>query len=123
MQCFVCGEQMRVVMVEPHIIAMQGFELRTFQCVGCGDVETRPVFDSTQLRPAPVPIPEPIAVPQPQAPIQSSKVKVTSREPGQAARRAPSLSFVVPALALCLAEPSHAGRTAPIISAASVGTP
>jgi hypothetical protein len=75
MQCFVCGEQMRVVMVEPHVIAMQGFELRTFQCVGCGDVEKRPVFDSTQLRRAPVPTPEPIAVSQPQAPIQSSKVK------------------------------------------------
>ena len=30
MQCFVCGEQMRVVMVEPHVIDMQGFELRTF---------------------------------------------------------------------------------------------
>jgi hypothetical protein len=123
MQCFVCGEQMRVVMVEPHIIAMQGFERRTFQCVGCGDAEKRPVFDSTQLRPAPVPIPEPIAGAQPQAPVQSSKVKSLLGEPGQAARRAPCLSFVVPALALGLAEPSRAGRTAPIISAASVGTP
>ena len=45
MQCFICGEQMRVVRVEPHAVDMQGFELRTFQCVGCGDVEKRPVFD------------------------------------------------------------------------------
>ena len=52
MQCFICGEQMRVVMVEPHVVDMQGFELRTFQCIGCGDTEKRPVFDSTRsLRP------------------------------------------------------------------------
>lgn len=45
MQCFICGEQMRVVRVEPHVVDLRGFELRTFQCVGCGDVEKRPVFD------------------------------------------------------------------------------
>ncbi len=39
---------MRVVRVEPHVVEMRGFELRTFQCVGCGDVEKRPVFDSGQ---------------------------------------------------------------------------
>jgi hypothetical protein len=48
MQCFICGEQMRVVMVEPHAVDMQGFELRTFQCVGCGDTEKRPVFDNSR---------------------------------------------------------------------------
>ena len=48
MQCFVCGEQMRVVKVEPHAVAMQGFEFRTFQCVGCGDVEKRQVFDNSR---------------------------------------------------------------------------
>jgi hypothetical protein len=37
MQCFICGGQMRVAMVEPHVVDMQGF-------VGCGDVEKRPFF-------------------------------------------------------------------------------
>jgi hypothetical protein len=75
MQCFVCGEQMRVVMVEPHVIDMQGFELRTFQCVGCGDTEKRPVFDSTRsLRPS-VLVPEATAVPPASVPIQSNKVR------------------------------------------------
>jgi hypothetical protein len=45
---------MRVVLVEPHQIDMPGFELRTFQCVGCGDVEKRPVFDSQRSRHMPV---------------------------------------------------------------------
>jgi hypothetical protein len=49
MQCFVCGGEMRVVKVEPHVTGMQGFELRTFQCVGCGDVEKRTVFDSSRI--------------------------------------------------------------------------
>ena len=61
MQCFICGEQMRVVMVEPHVIDMQGFELRTFKCVGCGDTEKHPVFDSTRSVRAPVVMPEAIA--------------------------------------------------------------
>ena len=51
MQCFICGEPMRVVMVEPHhLIAMPGFQVRTFQCVGCGDVEKRPFFDGELAR-------------------------------------------------------------------------
>jgi hypothetical protein len=79
MQCFICGEQMRVVMVEPHVIDMPGFELRTFQCVGCGDVEKHPVFDSTRSPRAPippgVPIPEAIAVPEATAPMPSHKMK------------------------------------------------
>ena len=58
MQCFVCGEQMRVVAVEPHVIDVRGFELRTFQCVGCGDVETRTVFDSALAMRASVPPPK-----------------------------------------------------------------
>jgi hypothetical protein len=67
MQCFICGEHMRVVMVEPHVVDLQGFELRTFQCVGCGDVEKRPVFDSTRSLRAPVHMPEAIAAPVPAA--------------------------------------------------------
>ena len=58
MQCFVCGEQMRVVRVEPHVVDLRGFELRTFQCVGCGDVEKRPVFDSALSAPASASLPE-----------------------------------------------------------------
>jgi hypothetical protein len=73
MQCFVCGEQMRVVLVEPHVIDMQGFELRTFQCVGCGDLEKRPVFDSTRSLRAPVP--DVIAAPETGAPMQNNKMK------------------------------------------------
>jgi hypothetical protein len=60
MQCFVCGEPMRVVMVEPHhLIDVQGFELRTFQCVGCGDVEKRPFFDSERTHRLPALVPAP----------------------------------------------------------------
>jgi hypothetical protein len=75
MQCFICGEQMRVVMVEPHVIDMQGFELRTFQCVGCGDVEKRPVFDNTRSLRTPVPLPDAIAEPTPEAPAPGNKMK------------------------------------------------
>ena len=77
MQCFVCGEQMRVVRVEPHVVDLRGFELRTFQCVGCGDVEKRPVFDSALSAPARVSVPEPEqAVPPPsQAPVPTSKMR------------------------------------------------
>jgi hypothetical protein len=75
MQCFVCGEQMRVVMVEPHVIDMRGFELRTFQCIGCGDLEKRPVFDSTHALPTPVPVPQAIAAPAAGTPAPSSKMK------------------------------------------------
>jgi hypothetical protein len=70
MQCFICGEQMRVVMVEPHVIDMQGFELRTFQCVGCGDVEKHPVFDSERAV-----VPEADAAPEAGAPTPGNKVK------------------------------------------------
>jgi hypothetical protein len=73
MQCFICGEPMRVVMIEPHVIDMQGFELRTFQCVGCGDVEKRPVFDSTRS-PREL-IAKSIAVPAAGAPMSSNTVK------------------------------------------------
>ena len=55
---------------------MQGFELRTFQCVGCGDVEKRPVFDSTHSRRAPAPPPQAIAAPEARTPAPSnSKMK------------------------------------------------
>jgi hypothetical protein len=75
MQCFICGEQMRVVMVEPHVVDMQGFELRTFQCIGCGDTEKRPVFDSTRsLRPTAL-ASEAIAPPPASVPVQSNKVR------------------------------------------------
>jgi hypothetical protein len=73
MQCFICGEQMRVVMVEPHVVDMQGFELRTFQCVGCGDTEKHPVFDSTRS-PREV-LSKPVTAPETSAPVPSSKVK------------------------------------------------
>ena len=81
MQCFICGEQMRVVMVEPHVVDMLGFELRTFQCVGCGDTEKRPVFDSTQAPRAPAPeaiaAPPAVAPPESRAPLASDKVKAS----------------------------------------------
>jgi hypothetical protein len=74
MQCFVCGEPMRVVMVEPHhVIDMPGFELRTFQCVGCGDVEKRPFFDSERSRRVPALVPETEPVTGPSAPPESSE--------------------------------------------------
>ena len=77
MQCFVCGELMRVVMVEPHHqIDLPGFELRTYQCVGCGDVEKRPVFDSERARRFPALVPETAAgSPQPEPSGQSAAVE------------------------------------------------
>jgi hypothetical protein len=58
---------MRVVMVEAHhLIEMPGFELRTFQCVGCGDVEKRPCFDSERVQRRPTLVPEPDASHAPQ---------------------------------------------------------
>jgi hypothetical protein len=73
MKCFICGEQMRVVMVEPHVVDMQGFELRTFQCVGCGDTEKRPVFDSS--RSPRETLAKTVPAPETSAPVPSSKVK------------------------------------------------
>jgi hypothetical protein len=83
MQCFVCGEPMRIVMVEPHdVIAVPGFELRTFQCVGCGDVEKRMCFDSTQAHRTVGLVPDAVEVPaRPRvqeasdAPVSNSRVK------------------------------------------------
>jgi hypothetical protein len=83
MQCFVCGEQMRVVRVEPHVVDLPGFELRTFQCVGCGDLEKRPAFDSTLALHTNMTLPEAVEPPQPEAimpapptaPAASSKVR------------------------------------------------
>jgi hypothetical protein len=75
MRCFICGEQMRVVMVEPHVIDMRGFELRTFQCIGCGDTEKHPVFDSTRSLPTPVHVPKAVASPEPRTPTASSTMK------------------------------------------------
>jgi hypothetical protein len=73
MQCFICGEPMRVVLVEPHVVDMQGFELRTFQCVGCGDLEKRPVFDSSRSPRSLVS--KAISAPDARAPVQGDKVK------------------------------------------------
>jgi hypothetical protein len=57
---------MRVVMVEPHrVIEFPGFELRTFQCVGCGDVEKRVSFDGTRSHQSVTFVPE--AAPSPEA--------------------------------------------------------
>jgi hypothetical protein len=101
MQCFVCGEAMRVVVAAPHdTIDMPGFELRTFQCVGCGDVEKRMCFESTRsertvalvpepvvaapvvmARPAPVPAPAPapivapVVVPVVPEPLANGRMK------------------------------------------------
>jgi hypothetical protein len=72
MQCFVCGEQMRVVGVEPHVVDVRGFEFRTFQCVGCGDVETRTVFDSALAVRASVPLRETGATVPPPAPAPAA---------------------------------------------------
>jgi hypothetical protein len=79
MRCFVCGEEMRVVMVEPHVIDMAGFELRTFQCVGCGDVEKRPVFDST--RPPRAPGPDAVAAPQGDPPMLGNNTPMLGNNP------------------------------------------
>jgi hypothetical protein len=65
MQCFVCGEPMRVVKVEPHdLINTPGFELRTFQCVGCGDVEKRMCFESSRPHRAAALVPETPVTPE-----------------------------------------------------------
>jgi hypothetical protein len=57
---------MRIVMVEPHdVIAIPGFELRTFQCVGCGDVEKRMCFDSAHAHRTVALVPEAVEVPAP----------------------------------------------------------
>jgi len=89
MQCFICGEPMRVVKVEPHVIDMQGFELRTFQCVGCGDVEKHPVFDRARSPRPSVRLPEALAVPGPRPPgnkvktILGNLVRLRNAAPGQ----------------------------------------
>jgi hypothetical protein len=83
MQCFVCGEAMRVVMVEPHdVIEVPGFELRTFQCVGCGDVEKRMSFDSTRAHRTVALVPDSVEVlhapKRPEAadaPVSNSRMK------------------------------------------------
>jgi hypothetical protein len=46
MKCLLCGDQMRLTMVEPHgELTMGGFEYRTFQCDRCDESERRFVFD------------------------------------------------------------------------------
>src|SRR5579883_2696847 len=57
MQCLVCGGEMRVVKIEPHVIPVRGFEFRTFQCVGCSDLEKRQVFDHGRSAQSAVPAP------------------------------------------------------------------
>jgi len=74
MQCFLCGEQMQVVRVEPHVVDLRGFELRTFQCVGCGDLEKHPVFDSTLAQHPDAPVPEAARPPAPPMPAARSRV-------------------------------------------------
>jgi len=90
MQCFICGEPMRVVMVEPHHqIDMPGFELRTFQCVGCGDIEKHPVFDSEHARQvsALVPEAEVEAVTQSDAPAPSVHPQPPAAAPAPNSRK------------------------------------
>jgi hypothetical protein len=73
MQCLVCGEEMRVVKIDPHVIDMQGFETRTFRCVGCGDVEKRQVFDNS--RAVQSDSTKPPAAPESTAPAFTSKMR------------------------------------------------
>src|SRR5579871_6445399 len=69
MRCLLCGEEMRVVKVDAHAVDMPGFEIRTFQCVGCGDTEKRQIFDnarsvhSVEAKPPVVPQPPPPTIP------------------------------------------------------------
>src|SRR5579871_2999258 len=73
MQCFVCGEPMRVVAVEPHdVIEVSGFELKTFQCVGCGDVEKRMSFDGSRTHRTVALVPDPVEPSR--APIEQARV-------------------------------------------------
>jgi uncharacterized Zn finger protein len=82
MQCFVCGEPMQVAMVEPHpLIDLPGFELRTFQCEGCGDVEKRLFFDSEHSRRVPALVSETEAAPERSASTDSSGESSESIEP------------------------------------------
>ena len=75
---------MHVVMAEPHrVIEFPGFELRTFQCVGCGDVEKRMSFDGTRSHQSETFVPE--------APLTGgdrSPGKDDPREPAEAVRQA-----------------------------------
>ena len=64
---------MRVVKVEPHAVEMQGFELRTFQCVGCGDVEKRAVFDNSAAVQAIVAEPLAAVAASPPAPVSKMR--------------------------------------------------
>jgi len=82
MQCFICGEPMRVVMVEPHhLIAMPGFQLRTFQCVGCGDVEKRPFFDCELARRMPALVAEASETPETSEASETSETSEASQTP------------------------------------------
>jgi hypothetical protein len=79
MQCFICGEPMRVVMVEPHdVIEVPGFELRTFQCVGCGDVEKRMCFDSTRAHRSVALVPDSVEVPHVPPAREAIEIPVTN---------------------------------------------
>jgi hypothetical protein len=66
-QCFVCGSEMRAVMIEPdHRVDMHSFQYRTYRCVSCGDTERRFVFD-------PMPRIQPTTgtmIPEPNVPAQ-----------------------------------------------------
>src|SRR5205809_6320532 len=44
-RCFGCGEEMRLIKVEPHDTnPVPGFEYHSFECPACRDIERRVVF-------------------------------------------------------------------------------
>lgn len=77
MQCLVCGGDMRIVKVDAHVVDMPGFEIRTFQCVGCGDTEKRQIFDNARsihsVEAKPLVVPEPTPTPTPAAPTSKMR--------------------------------------------------
>ncbi len=59
MRCMACGEEMRVVVIEPHdTITVPGFQYHTFECPACRDTERRLVFSRNTGQPAAQAMPE-----------------------------------------------------------------
>jgi hypothetical protein len=81
MRCWVCGADMRLVLVVPdHELEVPGYERHTLECSGCGEREIRLAFSR-----------EPTQVPsQTQVPSHKSKPSQPSRAP------APVLAEPVP---------------------------
>jgi hypothetical protein len=45
MRCMACGDNMRLVRVEPDRTIVPGFKRHTLKCKGCEEIEQRLVFD------------------------------------------------------------------------------